>query len=276
MSFLTEQEPKRGEPQHVAEGVIRLVARNASKMTYHGTNSYLIEDDGDGLMLLDPGPASDSVHVEDILRIADGRIHSILISHGHADHFGALQNLQKSTQAKLYAFHNPMVAAIQPDVMVHHGDRVGHLIALHTPGHAPDHLCFARDDGVVFTGDHVMAWSSSVVSPPNGDMQAFVDSLKILIGRNDRTYLPGHGPSLDDPRPYVEELLRRRLAREQELLTYLKRKPATTMELARSLYSKTDPILMSAAERNVLAHLAKLQNEGEVTQDDETWEAIRT
>lgn len=276
MSFLTEPEPKRGEPRQIANGVIRLVARNPSKMTYHGTNTYLIDDGEKGLILLDPGPASDSVHVEDILRLADGRIHSILISHGHADHFGALQELQDRIQAKVYAFHRPLVAAIQPDVKLHDGDRVGCLTAVHTPGHAPDHLCFSRDDGVIFTGDHVMAWSSSIVSPPNGDMQEFVDSLRVLIGRNDRTYLPGHGPALDNPRPYVEELLRRRIAREQELLAYLKTKPATTMELVRSLYSKTDPILISAAERNVLAHLAKLQNQGEVTQDDETWDAIRT
>ncbi|MFV0491648.1 MAG: MBL fold metallo-hydrolase [Pseudorhodobacter sp.] len=270
MAFFTEPEPERGKIHEVAEGVFRLVARNPSKMTYHGTNTYLMPD-GDGYILLDPGPVTDDEHVKDILRATDGRIHTILISHGHADHFGALPELRKHTRADVYAFRLPMVATIEPDAVLDHGDQVGPLTALHTPGHAPDHLCFARKDGLVFTADHVMGWSSSVVSPPNGDMRAYIASLDLLIGRNDTLYLPGHGPAIPAPRHYVEELKLRRILRENEILDALQRGPASTDILRQTLYHKVDPVLQAAAERNVMAHLAKLQAEGKVSQDDELW-----
>lgn len=273
MAFLTEPEPERGKAELVANGVLRLVARNPSKMTCHGTNTYLIREAA-GFIVIDPGPATDPKHVEDILRVTGGQVHSILISHGHADHFGALPDLRAQTEARVYAYHTPLAPAINPDIRLGHGDRVGPLTALHTPGHAPDHLCFARSDGLVFTADHVMGWSSSVVSPPNGDMAAYVESLDFLIARDDRLYLPGHGPAITDPRPYVTELKRRRVEREDDILQALKRTPATTDELRRALYHKTDPVLQAAAERNVMAHLAKLQIEGKVSQDDELWSAM--
>lgn len=270
MAFLTEAEPERGKAETVAEGVLRLVARNPSKMTCHGTNTYILPD-GQGHIVLDPGPSTDEQHVEDIMRVTGGRIHTILVSHGHADHFGAVPALRVRTDAKVFAFHTPLAPVINPDVRLAHGDEVGPLTALHTPGHAPDHLCFAGADGLVFTADHVMGWSSSVVSPPNGDMGAYVESLDFLIARNDRIYLPGHGPSIPEPIPYVRELKRRRVAREDEILKALRRAEATTEELRKALYSKTDPVLQAAAERNVMAHLAKLQAEGKVSQDDELW-----
>lgn len=270
MAFLTEPEPPRGEVDEVAGGVLRLVARNPSKMTYHGTNTYLLPDRG-GFLLIDPGPATDGQHVEDILRTSGGRIHAVVVSHGHADHFGALPTIRERTGATVYAFHAPMAAGIEPDVPLEDGDRVGPLTALHTPGHAPDHLCLARDDGVVFTADHVMGWSSSVVSPPNGDMAAYVASLDALIARDDRLYLPGHGPAIAAPRHYVQELKRRRVEREEEILRALRQGPASTDALRRALYHKVDPVLQAAAERNVMAHLAKLQAEGKVSQDDEVW-----
>jgi glyoxylase-like metal-dependent hydrolase (beta-lactamase superfamily II) len=270
MAFLTEPEPVRGQAHRVAERVLRLVARNPGRMTYHGTNTYLIEDPA-GFFVLDPGPTNDPQHVDDIIEATGGQI---LLSHGHHDHAGALADLRDRTGSPTYAFPDSIAADFTAEVSLRHGDRVGPLLALHTPGHAPDHLCFAREDGVVFTADHVMGWSSSVVSPPMGDMRAYVDSLQAMIDRDDRVYLPGHGPALPQPRAYVVELRRRRIAREEEILAALQRGPMSAPDLSRTLYAKVDPILQSAAERNVMSHLQKLWAEGKVEEDDETWIAV--
>lgn len=272
MPFLVEPEPVRGTAHPVADGVLRLVARNPSTMTYFGTNTYLIPQGGD-FIVLDPGPATDETHVDDILVATGGRIGAILRTHGHPDHFGALPRLRQVCEAPVHAFHRPIVADFTPDVPLRHGDRVGPLRALHTPGHAADHLCFARDDGLVFTADHVMAWSSTVVSPPGGDMRAYLDSLQVLIDRDDPLYLPGHGPVIRKPRAYVEDLKNRRISREEEILRTVRREPMSIGGLSQRLYAKSDPVLQGAAERNVLAHLLKLQAEGKVITDDALWSA---
>jgi glyoxylase-like metal-dependent hydrolase (beta-lactamase superfamily II) len=150
------------------------------------------------------------------------------------------------------------------------------MVAIHTPGDAKVHLCFARPDGVVFTADHVMSWSSSIVSPPNGDMADYCESLRVMIARNDALYLPGHGPPLANPRPFVEELLARRVAREEEIAQTLRERSMTPTQLAEALYSKTDPWLKRAAERNVIAHLHKLARERRVRQEDDLWTEIVT
>jgi glyoxylase-like metal-dependent hydrolase (beta-lactamase superfamily II) len=145
------------------------------------------------------------------------------------------------------------------------------MTAIHTPGHASDHLCFARPDGIVFSADHVMSWSSSIVSPPGGDMTAYVTSLRLMLGRDDRVYLPGHGPPLPNPKPYVEDLLDHRVKREEAIFRTLRDGSCTTWDVVDRLYSKTHPWLRRAAERNVVAHLLKLQAEGLVVQEGERW-----
>ena len=267
---MTEPTPERGEPRWVADGVLRLVARNPGLMTYHGTNSYLVEGAG-GFVVVDPGPATDAVHIEDILHATGGRVSAILLTHGHEDHLGALPALVARTGATVHAYHQPHIPDFIPDVKVNDGDRVLGFEAVHTPGHAPDHLCFARDDGLVFTGDHVMSFSSSVVSPPWGDMRAYIDSLQRLIERDDPLYLPGHGPPMDEPRAYVEELLQRRIVRENEIVQALREAMLTPFDLSRNLYAKLDPVLQDAAQRNVLTHLAKLESEGRVCRQGKFW-----
>jgi glyoxylase-like metal-dependent hydrolase (beta-lactamase superfamily II) len=145
------------------------------------------------------------------------------------------------------------------------------MTAIHTPGHASDHLCFARDDGILFSADHVMSWSSSIVSPPYGDMAGYFRSLELMLARDDRLYLPGHGPPLPDPKRFVRALLDHRLAREQAIETSLDAAPMSVPDLADRLYAKTDPLLRRAAERNVLAHLLKLAGEGRVAEKGEVW-----
>lgn len=269
MAFLTEPEPPRGIALPVAPGVRRLVARNPGPMTYWGTNTYLL-DQPDGVAVLDPGP-DDPGHVADLLREAGGPIRRILLSHTHRDHLGAVAALRAATGARVHAYARPAVPDFTPDAALQDGDEAAGLVALHTPGHAADHLCFAASDGTLFSGDHVMSWSSSVVSPPGGDMAAYMRQLERLLTRDDRLYLSGHGPPLPDPRAFVRDLLAHRRQRERAILAALGEAPKPAQDLVDLLYDQLDPRLRAAAERSVLAHLLKLAAEGWAAQDDEGW-----
>ncbi|MBV9782760.1 MAG: MBL fold metallo-hydrolase [Acidisphaera sp.] len=269
MAFLTEPEPARDTPHDMIQGVRRIVAANPTPMTYHGTNTYLIETEG-GVTVLDPGP-DQAPHVAAILAATDGRVARILLSHTHHDHLGATAALQAATGAPTFGFVRSADASFTPDVKLADGDSVAGLVALHTPGHAPDHLCFAWKDRVLFSADHVMGWSTTVVSPPNGDMRDYFASLQRVLDRDDRLYLCGHGPMLPDPQGYVRDLLEHRRAREDAIREALRAGPADTHRLMMQLYSKLDPMLQRAAERNVLAHLLKLEAEGAVVRDGEAW-----
>ena len=188
---MTEEEPPRGILLPLRPGIGRIVARNAGPLTYHGTTTYLIED-SDGLTLLDPGPA-DKEHIDAVLRACSGRLRRILVSHTHSDHFGATAAVQAATGASVFAFDPSAEAGFEPTVKVQDGDRIGGFTAIHTPGHAADHLCFAFANGILFSGDHVMAWSSTVISPPGGDMAAYMTDLNRLLERSDRSTCRGMG-----------------------------------------------------------------------------------
>ena len=270
MPFLTEPEPTRDLPIPVAPGIVRIVAANPGPMTYHGTNTYLIEG-RDGATVLDPGP-DDAAHVQAILRATEGRVARILVSHTHRDHIGALPALRAATGAMTLGFHTSLDPGFAPDIPLDDGDAVAGWTVLHTPGHAADHLCFARD-GMIFTADHVMTWSTSVVSPPGGDMAAYVASLRRLLGRDDRLLLPGHGPQLAGPRAYLRHLLAHREQREAAVLAAIADQPRTPSALVEAIYTPLNPRLRSAAEGNVLAHLLKLQTEGRAAPQGDAWRA---
>ncbi|HVE23507.1 MAG TPA: MBL fold metallo-hydrolase [Acidocella sp.] len=264
MPFLTEAEPPRGVPLDVLPGIRRIVARNPSVMTYQGTNTYLIEG-AEGLSVLDPGP-DDSQHVQDILAVAGSvPVRRILLTHTHRDHFGAVAALRAATGAPVHAYRYSAKPGFTPDRPLGDGDDVAGLTAIFTPGHAADHLCFALRDGprkILFSGDHVMSWSSSIVSPPDGDMLAYYRSLERLLDRDDELYLSGHGPALPEPQTLVRELLAHRQRREATILRQLDQQDWSVAALAERLYAKADPYLKVAAQRNVLAHLLKLTEEG--------------
>ncbi len=162
--------------------------------------------------------------------------------------------------------------AFVPDVSASTGDRVADgdgwtMTALHTPGHTSNHLCFALDDGTtrtLFTGDHVMGWSTTVVSPPDGDMTAYIESLRVVAGRSDDVLIPTHGPPIDRPREFVTGLLEHRLDRENQVLAAVRDGCATVAEIVLRLYTDVDPRLHQPAGRSVLAHLAKLVADGQV------------
>ncbi len=253
----------------VLPGIRRIVARNPSVMTYLGTNTYLIEGP-DGLTVMDPGP-DDDAHVADILRAVDGaKVPRIVLTHTHSDHLGATAKLQEATGAKAFAYRVSAKRGFAPDAPLDDGDEVAGLRAVFTPGHAADHLSFeyhvSGTGKILFSGDHVMSWSSSIVSPPDGDMVAYYKSLQLLLERDEVVYAPGHGPLLPEPRLLVAELLAHRQSREESILEALREREWTVAELAEHLYHKTDFRLKMAAQRNVLAHLLKLEHEGRAVQ----------
>lgn len=271
--FLTEPEPDRSQPERVAGGVLRIVANNPGKMTYHGTNTYII-DTSDGRFVIDPGPAEDSAHLDAIVAHMGPDPAGILVTHHHSDHFGAAPALRERTGLPVYISRAFPDDAFEPDGFLEDGQIIAGMTVLHTPGHASDHLCFARPDGVLFSGDHIMSWNSSIVSLPDGDMRDYCTQLERLIARDDRICLPGHGPVLRDPKPYAERLLGNRMRREAEILAYLAHTPGTPHSIAAAVYRKSDPHIAMAAERNVAAHLKKLLAEGRVVQSGEAWSAV--
>lgn len=276
MPFLTEPEPERGANLPIMPGISRIVAANPGPMTYFGTNTYLIETE-QGLVVLDPGPEEHPDHVDAIMRHTDGKIALILLSHAHHDHFGAVAELKARCDAPTVGFTTSIDERFTADITLKDGEVIAGLTAVHTPGHAADHLCFAvkaaNGDRVLFSADHVMSWSTSVVSPPNGDMKDYFNSLDLLLKRDDDVFLPGHGPELRDPRALVGEMLKHRMARENAIADKLREGPASTHTLMDTLYSQVNPRLRRAAERNVLAHLLKMEVERKVHRDGEMWRA---
>lgn len=273
MAYLREQEPEYGHATSVAPGLRRIVARNPGMMTYHGTNTYLL-DTPEGLAALDPGP-DDADHVAAILAATGGRVDLVILTHWHPDHHGATAALVAATGARTAGFHRFGAEGFRPDIGLRDGETVAGLRAIHTPGHATDHLCYAREDGLLFSGDHVMSWSSSVVPPPPfGDMTDYCDSLRRLAARDDALYLPGHGPPLPEPQAHVAELLRHRVAREEEILASLRERPRDPPALVELLYARRELRLRPAAERNVRSHLDKLRKEGRVSAEGDVWTAL--
>jgi glyoxylase-like metal-dependent hydrolase (beta-lactamase superfamily II) len=271
--FLIEPPPPYGTLLPELPDIGRVVAANPGRMTYHGTNTWLVED-GDGVTVIDPGP-EDATHIEAVLAAARGRIRAILLTHTHRDHVGGLAALRAATGAPVGAFAPSALVGLMPDVPLADAHRFGRFTALHTPGHAADHLCFATSlsDGrnVLFSGDHVMSWSSSVISPPGGDMADYMRSLSRLAARDDAILLSGHGPLLPEPRALVRALIQHRAMREMAIAEALGPAPRALAEIRAGAYPNLDPALAAAAERTTLAHLEKLAREGRAVRDGDRW-----
>jgi glyoxylase-like metal-dependent hydrolase (beta-lactamase superfamily II) len=287
--FLKEDPLAPGAVEQVAPGIRRVLCGNPGPFTYRGTNSWIIGS-GDAVAVLDPGP-EDAGHLAAILAATKGeRISHILVSHTHRDHSPGVAALQAATGARSFGFGPHLTPAdqggesgdhsFQPDVTVPDGGVVEAdgwaMRAIHTPGHCANHLCFALEGtGVLFSADHVMSWSTTVVSPPDGDMGAYMRSLARLMARDDRLFLPGHGPALPNPAPFMAALAAHRTEREATVLDALRAaRRATPRDLVPTVYGPAlDARLVPAAARSLLAHLIKLAAEGAVRRDGEAWEA---
>lgn len=267
VSFLTEDVPPYGCPEKMLPSIRRIVARNPGVMTYHGTNTYLVEGER-GIIVIDPGPARDD-HVEAVMAATGGRISDILLSHGHGDHVGASDMLRARSGAPVHAADIPPVRdSVIIDAVLTDGMRIGPLRALATPGHSLDHFCFLLEEqGLIFSGDHVMTWSSSIVSPKHGDMLHYMRSLELLIARNDPLLLPGHGPMLPKPQAFYRYLLDLRLRREKAVLAALEDGPKSLDDLVRRIYPhQTHPQSVEAAGFTLVSHLTKLVREARVAE----------
>jgi glyoxylase-like metal-dependent hydrolase (beta-lactamase superfamily II) len=289
--FRKQDSAPYGEAVEVAPLVRRILCDNPGPFTFRGTNTYVIGR-GD-VTVLDPGP-EDARHLAAILRATEGeRIARILVSHTHRDHSPGAAALQAATGARTLAFGPHLTPPgaggeggdhdFYPDATLTDGavleDDDWRLTALHTPGHCANHLCFGmeteRDASLLLSADHVMSWSTSVVSPPDGDMAAYMASLAKIARRSDRLYLPGHGPPLPEPQHFVSALAAHRRDREAKVLDALRAaRRATALDLVPAAYGPDlDARLVQAAARSLLAHLIKLAAEGQAVQDGERFEA---
>ena len=268
------------EPERVSPLVRRVIARNPTPFTLYGTNSYIVGDDT--VAVIDPGPPL-AAHVEALARALAGEtVTHILVTHTHMDHSPAAALLKARTGgAVVGARHRPLPPgtpseAIQPDfapdIVVTDGATVAGdgwtLTAVATPGHMSNHHCYAlAGENALFSGDHVMGWNTTVVSPPDGNMAEYLASLERCLARDDARYWPGHGPAIDEPRAYVRALLAHRRMRETEIAGCLARGVATIPAMVAAMYKHLPENMHRAAARSVLAHLEHMMATGRAACD---------
>jgi glyoxylase-like metal-dependent hydrolase (beta-lactamase superfamily II)/8-oxo-dGTP pyrophosphatase MutT (NUDIX family) len=263
--------------------VTRVIAPNPGMMTGPGTNTYLVGDTE--LAVIDPGPAIDS-HVQAVLAAGAGRIRWILCTHTHMDHSPAAAALKAATGAVVIGrsapAHPGQDHAFAPDRTLAHGDRLMFagltLRALHTPGHASNHLCYLLENTrMLFTGDHVMQGSTVVTNPPDGNMRDYLASLESLLGEDILILAPGHGYLIGEPHREARRLVRHRLAREAKVVSALARLGAPTAEqLVREVYDDVPERLHGVALRSLGAHLEKLAPDGRARAAEGRWALVQT
>jgi glyoxylase-like metal-dependent hydrolase (beta-lactamase superfamily II) len=271
--FYREFDFQYGVMETVSPLIRRIVSRNPGAFTGSGTATYIIGHEH--VAIIDPGPAL-SEHVQAILTALRGEtVDQILITHTHPDHWPAAPAIQAATGAPIYAFAHGVGERTLND-----GDLVEgkgwRLQAVHTPGHTSDHLSFAlSDEKVLFSGDHVMGWSTSVIIPPDGDMAAYMASLEKLLQRDDATYLPTHGPAVTDPKTHVRAFIEHRLERRAAILRRLGQGEASVTEIVRAVYTDVSTSLHGAAALSVMAHLIELVDLDQVACDGSPTSAQR-
>lgn len=280
--------PQYGEPVELGKGILRLTVNNPSAFTFHGTNSYIIGTDT--LAVIDPGPDNDAHYNALIGAVAGRPVSHIFVSHTHRDHSPLAQRLKESLGARTVAegAHRParpyyagevnMLEASAdtdfiPDIALADGGTIegdGWAVeGIHTPGHAANHMAFGlKNTGVLFSADHVMAWATSIVAPPDGSMSDYMVSLEKLLARDDEVYLPGHGGAVTKPAAFVRGLRAHRKMRERAIFERVLQGDRTIGDMVKAIYRDTDPRLHGAAALSVLAHLEDLVGRGEVKTDD--------
>lgn len=274
-----------GENIALTPRISRVLAPNPGPFTFKGTGVYIVGAGRDAAVI-DPGPDIPE-HVEALKRPLGGRrLTHILVTHTHSDHSPAAAPLKEWSGAKTYAFGPHGSGKAEEGVKVEEGGdrdfvpdvrvKDGEVIAgdgftfecVYTPGHTSNHMCFAlREENALFTGDHVMGWSTTVVTPPDGDMAAYMASLRKLLARDDRVLWPTHGGPVKDPKPFLGAYIDHRLDRERQIFACIADGLATIPEMVARMYADVDRRLHPAAARSVEAHLIQLAGEGRVVKD---------
>lgn len=276
--------------EQLEPGIARLLARNPSPFTYFGTQTYLVGDEE--LVVIDPGPDL-SDHVEAIIAALDGRdLAAIACTHTHRDHSPASRALKEATGAPIIGCAPLVLESIgpradasfdkdyAPDLVMEDGQAIEfdggkRLLAVATPGHTSNHLCFAFGDAL-FTGDHVMGWSTTVVVPPDGEMGSYMKSLDLLRRRGDRIYYPAHGPAVTKTMQLIRGMIGHRLQRERQILRLVGERARDIPDIVANAYPGLDQRLVPAAGGSVLAHLLDLQKRGLVEAGEgEKWSKAR-
>lgn len=278
--------PPTGECIEVGALVTRILAPNPSPFTYTGTQSYLVGTSD--IAVIDPGP-DQARHIDALIRCIAGRpVRAILCTHTHHDHSPASRALKAATGAPIIGCAplsledaGPRAdasfdSAYLPDRVLADGEAVAGegwtLSAVATPGHTSNHLCFAlAETSALFTGDHVMGWSTTVVSPPDGDMAAYMASLALLQTRDDTVYYPAHGEPITNPRQLVRGLMGHRRQRESQILKLIGEDVGAIPAMVERMYAGLDVRLFGAAGRSVLAHLIDLRDRGLVVEQGDGW-----
>ncbi|OHV85619.1 MBL fold metallo-hydrolase [Ensifer sp. LCM 4579] len=285
--FELDFKPAHGEAVPVADNVQRITVNNPGPFTFHGTNTYIV---GRGsVAVIDPGP-EDEAHFRALMAALKGReVTHIAVSHTHRDHSPLARRLKEATGAIIVGeglhraarpLHegetNPFAESsdmsFAPDIALADGERVEgdgwSLTAVATPGHTANHMAFALEGtGVLFSADHVMAWATSIVAPPDGAMADYMVSLDKLLAREDRLYLPGHGGPVTEPASFVRALKAHRKMRERAVLERLRAGDRTIPDMVKVIYASTDPRLHGAAALSVLAHIEDLIEHGRIETD---------
>jgi glyoxylase-like metal-dependent hydrolase (beta-lactamase superfamily II) len=272
--------------EQLEPGIARLLAHNPSAFTYFGTQSYVIGEREVGV--IDPGPDLPE-HLDALEAAIGGRpLAAVMCTHTHRDHSPAAAPLARRTGAPIVGCAPLALETVgpradasfdgdyAPDRVLGDGEEIEidgkPLVAVATPGHTSNHLCFAYD-GALLTGDHVMGWSTTVVVPPDGDMAQYMASLDKLRKRDDRIYYPAHGPPVTNPAQYVRHLVGHRMQREKQILGLVRERARAIPDIVANAYPGLDPRLVVAAGGSVFAHLLDLERRGLVAQDGDIWTA---
>ena len=286
-SFRTKFDPEHGKAVNIADGIQRITAPNESAFTYRGTNTYILGEDK--VAVIDPGPVIDS-HFDLLLETLKGRtVSHIVVTHTHMDHSPLAAPLKEKTGAPIFAegphrnsrdLHlgeiNSLDAAadkdFKADVIVKNGDMIEGkdwtLETILTPGHTQNHACFAiKNTDMLFSGDHVMSWATSIVAPPDGSMQDYMNSLSVMMARKETIYFPGHGGRLEKAPEFVRALRAHRKMRETAVLSRIRAGDKTIPDIVKVIYKETDPRLHGAAGLSVFAHIEDLVIQGRVMCD---------
>lgn len=280
--FVREIDPAYGQSVPVTPLIRRVTANNPGPFTYLGTGTYIVGAHGPGaeVAVIDPGPDSNK-HLDAIMWATEGqRITHILTTHTHADHSPLARPLAALTGSVIHGRSDPATESVEeaneadfrPDVEIADGARVAGpgwtLEAVTTPGHASNHVCYALiEENALFSGDHVMGWSTTVVSPPDGDMSDYYDSLEKVGARGFTTLYPTHGPPITEVAPFLDAYKAHRLDRERQIMEQLGAGRGLIGEMVPTMYAAVDQRLHPAASRSVLAHLIHLVRQGVVATD---------